>query len=192
MPVNGAGGFRADAGGGLCMRPTPTIAAIALGSNVGDRRGHIDYALDSIAEMEGTDVVATSSFHETAAVGLAGGVDPGGPYLNGAVVVRTTLAPRELLRELLRIERQRGRSRSDADKWGPRTLDLDLLVYGDLVMREADLVLPHPWMEGRSFVLEPLAEIAPGLVVPSASGRSETVAELTSALKNRRKSEYAV
>ena len=114
---------------------------------------------------------------ETAPVG---GV-PQGLYLNAAATLRTGLSPRELLDGLLAIERAHGRDRLTEARWGPRTLDLDLILYGDLIINEPGLVLPHPRMHERSFVLEPLAEIAPGWVVP---GRGRTVSDLLAGLSS--------
>lgn len=150
-------------------------AFIALGSNLasglGDRRSHIEAAFGAIGRLEGTRLSARSAVIET---------DPVGPpgqsrYLNAAAGVVTTLAPRELLDLLIGIERSRGRDRSREQRWGPRTLDLDLLLYGDLIIREPGLVVPHPRLHERTFVLEPLSQIAPEVVVP---GLGRTVSEL--------------
>lgn len=103
-----------------------------------------------------------SEFIETAPVG---GVDQGA-YLNAAALLRTSLLPRELLDALHGIEREQGRDRSKERRWGPRTLDLDLLTYGDMIVCEAGLTVPHPRLHERGFVLEPLAAVAPELVVP--------------------------
>ena len=138
-----------------------TLALIGLGSNLGDRRATL---LRAIAELDGSPGVSVgkvSAFHETEPVG---GPPGQGPYLNAAASLETTLEPRELLRLLHRIEARNGRTRDV--HWGERTLDLDLLLYDDRIMETSELSIPHPRMAGRRFVLEPLAEIAPGAVDP--------------------------
>ena len=141
------------------------IAAIALGSNLGDRAAHLNAAVAALRDTPGIEVVASSPAIET---------DPVGPvaqdaFLNAAALLRTTLSSQVLLEELLRIEREQGRVRDL--RWGPRTLDLDLITYGDLVLNEPGLTLPHPRMRERRFVLEPLAMIAPDLRVPPDHAR---------------------
>lgn len=154
----------------------PSRAAIALGSNLGDRAAHLAHACAEIAALPRTTLVARSEAIRTEPVGLPGGAHPGGPYLNAAAVVRTRLSPRELLAGLQRIERARGRDRAaDSARWGPRTLDLDLLLYEERVIDEPGLTIPHPRMHERRFVLEPLAQVAPGWLVPT---HAATVAEL--------------
>lgn len=158
-------------------------AAIAIGSNLGDRAAHVAGALVALAALPGTMVERRSEAVVTAPVGLPDGPDPGGPYLNAAAVIRTTLGPRDLLALLHAIERAAGRDRAaEHGRWGPRTLDLDLLLYDELVIDEPGLRLPHPRMHERAFVLGPLAEVAPGWIVPTL-GR--TVAELLGALRDR-------
>ncbi len=150
------------------------LAVIALGSNLGDRRGHLEAALAAMDALPGARVVARSSFHETDPVGPPGQ----GAYLNSAAILSTGLEPLELMRALLEIERGRGRVREPGSRWGPRTLDLDLLLYDDEVIHLPGLDVPHPRMHERRFVLAPLAEIGPSLQVP---GRG-TVAELLRAV----------
>jgi 2-amino-4-hydroxy-6-hydroxymethyldihydropteridine diphosphokinase len=131
-------------------------AWVALGSNLGPRREHLDGAIAALGRARGVRVVRCSQWIET----QAWGGPPGqGPYLNGAVELETTLGARELLELLLAIERRAGRVRGERN--GPRTLDLDLLLFGDARIDEPGLTVPHPRLEEREFVLEPLAQIAP-------------------------------
>ena len=144
------------------MPHQPIAAAIALGSNVGDRLAHIRGAIVRIAALPRTSLVRVSEIRETSPVGdIAQGA-----YLNAAAVVSTRLTPGELLAGLLEIEREHGRDRAREVRWGPRTLDLDLILFGDVVVNEPGLIVPHPRMHEREFVLGPLAEISPGWVVP--------------------------
>ena len=147
---------------------TSVRAYIGLGSNLGDRERAIEEAVGLLRAHPGMEIVATSTLRETV---------PWGPvaqprFLNGAVAVETTLEPRALLGVLLDVERRLGRVREE--RWGPRTIDLDLLLYADAVVEEPGLTVPHPHLHERAFVLEPLHELDPGLVVP---GRG-TVVEL--------------
>src|ERR671931_468485 len=134
------------------------LAYIGLGSNLGDRAAHLRAALDHLGTL-GT-VEAVSPFLETDPVGYA--EQP--RFLNAAVRLRTTLSPHALLRALLSIETALGRVRTV--RWGPRTIDLDLLLYDDLVRDDPGLTVPHPRMHERRFVLQPLAAIAPDAVHP--------------------------
>lgn len=131
-------------------------AAVALGSNLGDRVAHLRHGVARLDDGHLGHVVAQSQVFETEPVG---GPDNQGPYLNMVVLLDTSLAPHELLAGLLTIERERGRVREV--RWGPRTLDLDIVFYDELVMDDDDLTLPHPRHAERRFVLEPLAEVAP-------------------------------
>lgn len=133
--------------------------AVALGSNLGDRRAHIDYAVASLRSLLAN--LSVSAYRDTIPVGVAG---PQPLYLNAAAIGDTALSPRALLDALLAIERERGRERPHPN--APRTLDLDLILFGDVVMEEAGLVVPHPRFRVRRFVLEPLTEIAPALRDP--------------------------
>lgn len=135
-------------------------AFIGLGANLGDPRGQIGAALEAIGAMPATRLSARSSFYRSAPIGYAAQPD----FLNAVAQIETGLAPRALLDALLAIEHGAGRSRSFAS--APRTLDLDLLLYGDMVIGEPGLSVPHPRMHTRAFVLEPLAEIAPGIEIP--------------------------
>lgn len=137
------------------------IAYVALGANVGDRAGNIRAATEALGRLAGLTVTRVSGNYETAAVG---GPPDSPPFLNAAAEIRTTLAPREVLACLLAIEQRLGRIRRE--RWGPRTIDLDLLLYGDQVSHDEALTLPHPRMHERRFVLEPLAEIAADTIHP--------------------------
>jgi 2-amino-4-hydroxy-6-hydroxymethyldihydropteridine diphosphokinase len=141
----------------------PTVTAfVALGSNLGDRQRTLREAIAAMASLPATRLLARSEFLETRAVG-----PPQPAYLNAAVSLDTTLRPAALLNSLLAIERAHGRTRARETRWGARTLDLDLLLYGDLIVREPGLTVPHPRLHERRFVLEPLAQIAPGLRIPT-------------------------
>jgi 2-amino-4-hydroxy-6-hydroxymethyldihydropteridine diphosphokinase len=142
-----------------------TRAYVGLGANLGDRERTLREALDALAAEDGIEVLAVSTLRDTDPVGV--GDQP--RYLNGAAELETTLTARELLEALLALEQQFGRVRVPGEH-GPRTLDLDLLLYGDEELSEPGLTVPHPRLHERMFVLEPLAELAPGLVVP---GRGE-------------------
>ena len=135
------------------------IAAVALGSNLGDRRGHLDFAAARLGRL--LDHLAVSDYFDTDPAGVT---EPQPRYLNAAVVGTTGLSARELLDALLAIERERGRERPHAN--APRTLDLDLILLGDVVVDEPGLAVPHPRFRERRFVLEPLARIAPELRDP--------------------------
>ena len=128
---------------------------VALGSNVGDRTAHLAYARARLARLPETRVVAASQVEETAPLG---GV-PQGPYLNQMLLLETGLEPRALLGELLAIESARGRDRAASVRWGPRTLDLDIVRWGDRVIAEPDLTVPHPELAHRDFWLRELAEL---------------------------------
>jgi 2-amino-4-hydroxy-6-hydroxymethyldihydropteridine diphosphokinase len=130
------------------------IAAVGLGSNLGDREAHLREAVQRLESLG--LVAAVSSFHDTEPVGY---VDQP-RFLNAAALLETELAPVELLRGLLGIELAMGRDRALVPAKGPRVVDLDLLMVGDVVMETVELVLPHPAMQERAFVLGPLAEIA--------------------------------
>lgn len=135
---------------------------VGLGSNVGAREETIRRALELLDEGEDVRIVAVSSLRETDPVGV---VDQP-RFLNGAAEVESDLSPRGLLERLLAVERELGRERADEERWGPRTIDLDLLVCGDEVLDEPGLRLPHPRLAERRFALEPLVELDPDLTLP--------------------------
>ena len=148
-------------------------AWIALGSNLGDREDHLRRALAELAADSEIEVVAVSSFRDTAPVGFVN--QP--RFLNGAARLETGLAPRALLGRLLTVEQRLGRTRN-GPRFGPRTIDLDLLLYGGEVVEEKGLHVPHPRMHERRFVLEPLAELDPTLVVPGRGPLSALISAL--------------
>lgn len=153
--------------------PTPSVPQvvyIALGANLGERRENIARAIEGLRAIEGIEVKKVSDLIETAAVG---GPADSPPYLNGAAELQTTLAPRALLESLLEIEHQLGRIRRE--RWEPRLVDLDLLLYGQEIIDEPGLTVPHPLMHTRTFVLRPLAQIAPQAVHPAFR---KTIAQL--------------
>jgi 2-amino-4-hydroxy-6-hydroxymethyldihydropteridine diphosphokinase len=135
-------------------------AFVGLGSNLGDRVAALDAALAAIAVLPATTLVARSSYYESAPFEASGG-----DYLNAVARLETALAPLALLRALQAIETAQGRERPFAN--APRTLDLDLLLYGEVQLDSAEITLPHPRLHQRAFVLVPLAEIAPTLVIPT-------------------------
>ena len=147
-----------------------TVAYIGLGANLGMREETLHRAVELLGAADGVDVLAVSELRETEPVGVVG--QPS--FLNGAVAIETTRVPRGLLDLLLEIEQSLGRVREE--RWGPRTIDLDLLVYGNEVVAEPGLRVPHPHLHERRFALEPLAELAPELDVP---GRGPVLALLT-------------
>lgn len=154
-----------------------TLSLIGMGSNLGDRKAHLDLALAGLANTPGVTVRAVSTFHETAPVGGPGGQ---GAFLNAAAALETALEPERLLDRLNAIEQQAGRVRTA--RWGERTLDLDLLLHGSSLIDAPRLRVPHPRLAFRRFVLAPLAEIAPKAVDP-VTGR--TIGQLLANLDRR-------
>jgi len=145
-------------------------AYVALGSNLGDREGTLLSAVDALGAEDGIGILAVSRLIDTEPVGYH--EQP--RFLNGVVALETDVPPRELLERLLALERRFGREREGVPSQGPRTLDLDLLLYGEAEIEEPGLRIPHPRLHERAFVLEPLAEVAPGLEVPGR-GRVEAL-----------------
>ncbi len=148
-------------------------AYVGLGANLGPREVTLLRAVDLLAGEPGIEVLEMSQLHETAPVGNSDQPE----FLNGAVSLETSLSPRELLDALLRVEQELGRVR-DGERWGPRTIDLDLLVYGDEIVAEPGLRVPHPRLHERRFALEPLVELEPELVIPGAGRASDVLKPL--------------
>ena len=147
-------------------------AYVGLGTNLGDREATLRRAIELLRER--VDVLFVSSIRETKPWGP---VDQP-PFLNAAVEIETELTPRELLDLLLDVEGRLGRTR-EGPRYGPRTIDLDLLVYGEEVLDEPGLAVPHPRLHERRFALEPLAELAPDLVVPGRGPVSRLLGDYT-------------
>ena len=147
-------------------------AFIGLGANLGEPKKQLRRALQALGEIPGTRVGRTSSFWRSAPMGYAAQPD----FVNAVAEIQTILEPGALLGELLAIERRFGRERSFAN--APRTLDLDLLLYGDRTISEADLLVPHPRMHERAFVLAPLVEIAPAIEIPGKGSAAKLLAAL--------------
>jgi 2-amino-4-hydroxy-6-hydroxymethyldihydropteridine diphosphokinase len=142
-------------------------AFIALGGNVGDVRATFDQAIAIMCDSGGMWIAARSSDYRTPPWGITD--QP--PFINAVVAVSTTLGPHALLTRAQACERALGRDRAKEQHWGPRTIDLDILAYDDLVLNDATLTLPHPHLFERAFVLVPLAEIAPDRVIAGVSVR---------------------
>lgn len=142
--------------------PRMTRCFVGLGANLEDPRGQIERALELLGREDGVEVVAVSTLRETEPVGY----EDQPRFLNGAAELSTSLAARELLERLLAIERRLGRVRGEGPRFGPRAIDLDLLLHGDCVIDEPGLELPHPRLHERRFALEPLAELDPALEIP--------------------------
>ena len=150
---------------------------MGLGSNLGDRAATLARAVELVGRKPDIDLVAVSSFRETDPVGYLD--QPS--FLNGAVGVETSLTPRQVLDVLLGVELELGRTRL-GPQYGPRTIDLDLLLFGDEVVDEPGLTIPHPRLHERAFVLEPLAELDPDLVVPGRGRVADLLRTLESVL----------
>ena len=142
-----------------------TVAYLSIGSNIGDRLHHLVEAVQLLHLHDGVEVTAVSSIYETAPVGYTDQAD----FLNVAVCVETVVDAQELLVVCQQVEQELGRERTI--RWGPRTVDLDILLYGTSIIEVENLVVPHPRMHERAFVLIPLLEIAPLIAHPAALGR---------------------
>jgi 2-amino-4-hydroxy-6-hydroxymethyldihydropteridine diphosphokinase len=148
-------------------------AYVGLGANLGPKEVTILRAVDLLGATDGIAVLGLSRLRETDPVGVTD--QP--MFLNGAVALETALSPWELLDVLLRIEQELGRVRDD-ERWGPRTIDLDLLVYGDETLDEPGLRVPHPRLHERRFALEPLADLDPELEIPGLGKVSQLLAAI--------------
>lgn len=158
----------------------PVTAFLGLGSNLGDRLGTLQAAVYALDDVEGVVVEDVSGIYETAPWPPPGDprAVPQDPYLDAVVRVRTTLTPRRLLEECQVIEIGFGRDRATEERWGPRPLDLDLLLYDDLEVHEPDLEVPHPRLTERAFVLIPLVEVFPGGALPDGRRLTQLVPAL--------------
>lgn len=155
-------------------------AFIGLGSNLGDSRRIVAAAVQRIAALPQTRLLRTSSHYLTPPWGVL--EQP--PFINAVVEISTTVGPPELLAHLLAIEREAGRVR-DGSRWGPRPLDLDVLLYGEHLVSQAGLQIPHPHMAERAFVLLPLAEIAPSRAIPGLGRVADLLARIDAAACTR-------
>jgi len=153
-----------------------TEAYIALGSNLGDARGNVQGALDAIARLPGTKLLGHSSLYLTPPWGLL--EQP--PFINAVARIDTALSPHDLLDALLAIERAAGRVRA-GERWGPRTLDLDVLHMDGVLLEDERLTLPHPRIHERAFVLVPLNDLAPNLVLPGQGRVADLLVTLDTA-----------
>lgn len=154
--------------------PNSNVAYLGLGSNLGNRLAFLRGGRDALLARPGISLVNASGVYETAAIG---GPPDNPQFLNAVLEITTALSPRQLLEACLVVEDEFGRTRPE--RWAPRTLDIDILFYADQVISEPDLVIPHPRLHERAFVLAPLLEIAPDLICPQ---RLQTVAALAAAL----------
>ncbi len=153
------------------------IAYICAGSNLGDRVGYLQQANNLLNYTQNIKVVESSSLYESEPVGYTDQEW----FVNAVMLIETTLSPQELLVECLRIEKQLGRVRDPKNRWGERTLDLDILFYGDKVIEEESLQIPHPRMHERAYALVPMLELNPDFVHPAIK---KTVFEIHSELEN--------
>lgn len=152
----------------------PVLAVIGLGGNMGDAGATLQAAFGAIDRLDGTRVVRCSRLYRTPAWGVTAQAD----FVNAAALVETSLSPLALLQALLQLERDAGRVRSPdgSDRWGPRTLDLDLLLYGDTAIDQPGLHVPHPRLAERAFALVPLVEVAPDAIIPGVGPAAHALA----------------
>jgi len=153
--------------------PREATAYLSLGSNLGERRGNLERALKRLRETPGLQVIRVSRLYRSAPVGVTEQPE----FLNLALEARTTLSPQELLRTAKHIEGALGRT--GAPRWGPRVIDIDILIYDSVSVQTEDLILPHPRITERAFVVAPLAEIAPDLELPGGRRAAELAAVLS-------------
>ena len=152
----------------------PVVAFVGLGGNLGDAVTTLRRARHALAKLARTKLVCVSSLYRTPAWGMEQQAD----FINGAAMLESGLDARELLQALLAVERDFGRERAAAGRWGPRTLDLDLLLYGDVVIDEPGLQVPHPQLHARAFALVPLLEIAPDILIPGQGRARDALSRL--------------
>lgn len=159
----------------------PVIAFVGLGGNLGDAVATLRSAVQALGGLPKTRLLQASGLYRTPAWGLRQQAD----FINGVVMLETRLQARALLQALLAVERDFGRQREAALRWGPRTLDLDLLLYGDAVIGEPGLQVPHPHLHERAFALVPLLEIAPDILIPEQGRARDALSSLdTSAVES--------
>ena len=152
----------------------PAVAYVGLGGNLGEVAATLRAATEALARLPATHLLRASRLYRTPAWGLEQQPD----FINGVVALETRLVPRELLDALLRIEREFGREREGGPRWGPRTLDLDLLLHGEVVVEQDGLRLPHPHLHERAFVLVPLLEIAADILIPGQGSARDALSRL--------------
>ena len=152
----------------------PVIAFVGLGGNLGDAVAALRSAVKALAGLPQTRLLQASGLYRTPAWGLQQQPD----FINGVAMLETQLDPRALLEALLGVERDFGRDREAGSRWGPRTLDLDLLLYGDAVIGEPGLQVPHPHLHERAFALVPLLEIAPNILIPGQGRARDALSSL--------------
>lgn len=157
-----------------------STAYIGLGSNLGDREANLRRAMALLIETPQVNIRRISSWVETPAIG---GPDDSPAFLNAAVEAQTSLPPQALMKRLLEIEQQMGRVRRT--KWEPRLIDLDLLLFGEEIISSQDLIVPHPLMHERAFVLKPLAEIAPHAIHPTLNATVEGLLDALNEMTTR-------
>jgi 2-amino-4-hydroxy-6-hydroxymethyldihydropteridine diphosphokinase len=150
------------------------VAFVGLGGNLGEVAATLRAATTALAHLPGTRLLHASRLYRTPAWGLEQQPD----FINGVVALETSLGSRGLLDALLRIEREFGRERGGGPRWGPRTLDLDLLLHGDAIVEQAGLRLPHPHLHERAFALVPLLEIAPDILIPGQGPARDALSRL--------------
>lgn len=157
----------------------PVVAFVGLGGNLGEVAATLRAATDALAHLPETCLLRSSRLYRTPAWGLERQPD----FINSVVALETSLGPHRLLDAMLRIERGFGRKRGGGPRWGPRTLDLDLLLHGDAIVEQAGLRLPHPHLHERAFALVPLLEIAPDILIPGQGSAQDALSRLdTSAI----------
>ena len=154
----------------------PVVAHVGLGGNVGDPAGTVRHAATALGDLPGTRLLAVSRLYRTPAWGVRDQPD----FVNAVAALETSLGAEALLQALLALERAHGRNRADdgSDRWGPRTIDLDILLYGDAVVDVPGLRIPHPRLHERAFALLPLLEIAPDAAIPGIGAARSVLALL--------------